>query len=157
MNMPELAKRGKALSPRTLFPSLREEMDRMGRLFEEFFGQGELAPSAGAIWGPPMDITETEDKVRVMADLPGINPEELDISISDNILTVRGEKKEEREEQGEYPYSAERRYGSFSRSIDLPCSVDPNQVNANYHNGVLKIEMQKSPEIRRKKISVTAR
>jgi HSP20 family protein len=151
---PELTRHGRYLAtPRTLFPSLRDEMDRLSRMFDEFFGREELAPSL-TMWGPPMDVAETDDKVMVRADIPGIDPKELDISISGDVLTVKGEKKEEKEEKGEAYFCSERRYGAFSRTIDLPTNVDPEKIDASYHNGVLKIEMKKLPEAKRKKIQV---
>lgn len=153
---PELTRRrGREMMPRpftSLFPSIREQMDRMSRMFDELLGTEEMGTLA--MWSPPLDIAETDDKVIVTADLPGIKPDNLDISVSENMLTMRGEKEEEREEEGRYSHFRERRYGSFSRSIELPSDVDSERVNATYRNGVLKIEMQKLPERARKKISV---
>jgi len=135
-----------------MFPSLREQMDRMSRMFDEFFGLEEGMPSA--IWAPPLDIMETEDKIVATTELPGINPDDLDISITDNVLTVKGEKKEEKQAEGGYAYCCERQYGEFRRSVELPSSVDSDKVNASYRNGVLRIEMQKSAEVKRKKIPI---
>ena len=151
----ELSRWGKGfkMSPRSMSSFFREEMDRMGRLFDEFFGR-EGTTSLSKMWGPPLDIAETEDKVMVKAELPGIDPGALDISISEDILTIKGEKKEEKEEKGEYYSCCERQYGEFSRSVGLPAGVNKDTINASYHNGVLKIEMQKMPEAKRKKISV---
>lgn len=137
-----------------MFPSLREQIDRMSRMFDEFFGLEEGMSSS--IWAPPLDITETEDKVVATTELPGIRPEDRDISISDNMLAIRGEKKEERETAEEYAYCCERQYGEFRRSVELPSTVDSDRVNANYRNGVLRIEMQKSSEQKRKKIPIKA-
>ncbi|MEW6379492.1 MAG: Hsp20/alpha crystallin family protein [bacterium] len=153
---PELARRrGREMMARpmsSLFPSIREQMDRISRMFDELFGMEEMGPMA--MWSPPLDISETNDKVIVTADLPGIKPDNLEISVSENMLTMRGEKEEEREEEGKYSFCRERRYGSFSRSIELPTDVNSDKVNATYRNGVLKIEMQKLPERARKKIAV---
>jgi len=148
-------RRGRELMPKplsTMFPSLRDQVDRMSRMFDEFFGSEEGMSSA--IWAPPLDITETEDKVVATTELPGIRPEDLDISLSDNVLTIRGEKKETKQTEGEYAYCCERQYGEFRRSMELPSSVDSDKVNASYHNGVLRIEMQKSAELKRKKIPI---
>jgi HSP20 family protein len=138
----------------TMFPSLHEQVSRMSRMFEEFFGPEVEMPSG--IWAPPLDISETEDRVVATTELPGVKPEDLDISISDNMLTIRGEKKEEKEISGGYSYCCERQYGEFRRSVELPTSVDSDKVNASYRNGVLRVEMQKSGEQKRKKISIKA-
>lgn len=145
----ELSKRGGGwMRQRSILPALSEEIDRMGRMFNEFFGREEMTPMA--MWGPPMDVSETEDKVIVKADLPGIDPHGLDISVTEDMLTVKGEKKEEKEEKGEYYYSSERKCGEFSRSVRLPSTVDQDKINATYNNGVLRVEMQKVAEARKK-------
>lgn len=152
----ELSRLGKGfkLTPRYMSSFFRDEMDRMGRLFDEFFGREGAAAPLSQMWGPAIDISETEDKVIVKAELPGIDPAALDISVSEDILTIKGEKKEEKEEKGEYYSCCERQYGEFSRSVGLPTGVNKDTINAAYHNGVLKIEMQKMPQAKRKKISV---
>jgi HSP20 family protein len=159
--MPQLTRRarerGRELmmaAPRSLTPFFREQFDRMSRRFDEFFGREEAAHPMARMWGPPMDIKETEHKVMVSVDIPGLKPEDIDISTSENILTVKGEKREEKEEKGEHAYASERRYGAFHRSVELPCLIDPDKVDASYHNGVLRIEMQKIPEPHRRKIQV---
>ncbi|MEW5805068.1 MAG: Hsp20/alpha crystallin family protein [bacterium] len=154
----ELSRRpGRELMARSLssmFPPLREQMERMSRMVDEFFGPMEGMRSA--MWSPSLDITETEDKVTATVELPGIRPEDMDISISDNILTIRGEKREERKAEEGYAYCCERQYGEFRRSVELPSSVNSERVNATYRNGILTIEMPKSEEMKRKKISIRA-
>ncbi|MEK6634865.1 MAG: Hsp20/alpha crystallin family protein, partial [Planctomycetota bacterium] len=81
-------------------------------------------------------------------------PKEIDISIQGDTLTIKGEKKEEKEEKGKNYYRMERRYGSFSRSVDLPNSVNPNKVSAEYKNGVLEINLQKKEEVKPTQITV---
>ncbi|MCL6583563.1 MAG: Hsp20/alpha crystallin family protein [bacterium] len=150
-----LRRRGRELMPRPIgsfFPSLREQMDRMSRMIDEFFGMEEFGPPV--MWAPPIDISETDHQVIATVDLPGVKPEDIDVSVSEDTLTIRGEKQEEREEEGRYTHFRERRYGSFSRTVELPASVDSERVNATYRNGVLRIEMQKSAERARKKIPI---
>lgn len=140
----ELIRRGERWrGPQSVLPVLREEIDRMSRMFDEFFGSEEMAPMP--IWGPPIDVSETDDKIIVRSELPGIDIQELDINATEDALTIKGAKKEETTEKGEHYYSSERRYGEFSRSVRLPSHVDKDRIDASYHNGVLKIEMQKTP------------
>ncbi|SMC23925.1 HSP20 family protein [Desulfacinum hydrothermale DSM 13146] len=125
--------------------------DWMDRFFDE------MLPS---VWGedrpmvPAFDVSETEDKIVVKADLPGVEAKDLDISITDNVLTVKGEKKQEKEEKGESYHRVERRFGSFARSIALPADVKSEGVEAVYRDGVLRIEIPKSERSRQKKIAV---
>jgi HSP20 family protein len=90
----------------------------------------------------------------VKAELPGIDPKEIDISIRGDMLTIRGERKKEEEKKGENYHRVERSYGSFSRCVRLPAEVDPNKVDAKYKDGILKIEMAKTKEAATKKIEV---
>ncbi|MGQ3686366.1 MAG: Hsp20/alpha crystallin family protein [Candidatus Loosdrechtia sp.] len=136
-------------------PTISSLQGEMNRMFDRFFkgwDLSELGLDTGA-W-VPIDLSETADSVIVKAEVPGIDPKEIDISIQDSILTIKGEKKEEKEEKGKTFYRIERRYGSFSRSIDLPASIDPNKVTAEYKNGVLEITLAKKEEVKPKQISV---
>ncbi|MEX2113036.1 MAG: Hsp20/alpha crystallin family protein [Pirellulales bacterium] len=143
------------LSPATGF---RTEMDR---LFDSFFSDvptvwGDRGWPAMA-WQPAMDVEETDKQVLVRAELPGVTPDDLDVSIQHGALVISGEKKEseERKESG-YLYQ-ERRYGSFRREIALPTAVDEQNVKAEYKDGVLHISLEKSQEALPKKIQVTAK
>ena len=107
-------------------------------------------------WALALDVAETEDKFIVKASLPGINPDELDITFTDNVLTIKGEIKEEQDiEEGKY-HLRERRYGMFQRSIALPVPVDADKIEATYKDGVLTLSIPKVEEIKPKKISVKA-
>ncbi len=107
-------------------------------------------------WALALDVAETEDKFIVKASLPGINPDDLDITFTDNVLTIKGEIKEEQDiEEGKY-HLRERRYGMFQRSIALPVPVDANKIEAVYKDGVLTLFIPKVEEIKPKKISVKA-
>ncbi|TVM00728.1 MAG: molecular chaperone [Candidatus Brocadia sp. WS118] len=136
-------------------PTISSMQEEMNRMFDRFFKGGESSDfGMTATWAPPLDLSETADKVTVKAEIPGMDPKEIDISIQGDTLIIKGEKKEEKEEKGKNYYRMERRYGSFSRVVDLPASVDTNKVTAECKNGVLEITMQKKEEVKPKQISV---
>ena len=117
----------------------------------------ELMPSMMKEHGemmPAFDISEADDHFVVKADLPGIDPKNLDISLTGNVLTIRGEKKEEREEKNERYYTLERQFGSFSRSFMLPADVKEEGIGASYKDGVLRVNIPKSERAKQKKIPV---
>ena len=95
-------------------------------------------------WAPSLDVSESKDKLIVKTEIAGVDPKEIDIKINGDVLTIKGEKKEEREEKDESYHLMERRYGAFSRSIQLPIEVEEKKIKANYKNGVLKITLPKS-------------
>jgi len=136
---------------------LRAEMDR---LFDNFFREGIgdgfdrlLAPVTGH--GPMLDVTEDEKSITVKADLPGVEPADIDVRVSGDLLTICGEKKEEHEEKRAGYRHTERRFGSFQRSVRLPGEVDPDKVEAEYRHGVLTIRMERAPGTVRKRIAVS--
>ena len=136
-------------------PGMSSIQEVLNWMFDRFFRGGELSEIGTAgMWLPPIDLSETPDKITVKAEIPGMDPKEIDISIQGDTLIIKGEKKEEKEEKGKNYYRMERRYGSFSRSVDLPTSVDTNKVTAECKNGVLEITMQKKEEVKPKQISV---
>lgn len=137
-------------------PTVSSLQSEMNRMLDQFFKGGELSDFGmeSVNWTPPIDLSETNDKFTIKAEIPGIDPKEIDISVNNNTLLIKGEKKEEKEEKGKNYYRMERRYGSFSRSIDLPASVDTNKVSAEYKNGVLEINLQKKEEVKPKQINV---
>jgi HSP20 family protein len=123
--------------------------------FDRFFRELEpVTGGEGRMLTPDFDVSETEDKIIVKSDLPGIDPEDVDISVTGNTLTVRGEKKREEEKKGEHYHRVERRYGSFSRSLALPEYANPDKVDAKYKNGVLRVEIPKTEKAARKKIEI---
>ena len=102
-----------------------------------------------------LDISETEQAVEIRMDLPGVKPKDVDIQVSGNTLTIRGERKEEQhEEKGRNFHRVERRYGSFSRTVTLPCATREDEASAEYHDGVLSIVLPKTEEAKTKKIKV---
>lgn len=135
------------------FSEIRRMEERMNRLWGSSpFSMFEESEA----WTVPLDVREQDGQVVVEASLPGANPDNLDVSIEDGILTIRGETKSEREEQKENYLLKERREGSFYRAVRLPASVDPEQAESDYHDGILKITLPKMPEKQPKKIQVKA-
>ena len=102
----------------------------------------------------PLDVTENEDNFVVKASVPGIDPNDLDITVNADVLTIKGEMKAEQEKQGERYHLRERRWGSFTRSINLPAPVKADAVEADYHNGVLTLTLPKTEEVKPKRITI---
>jgi HSP20 family protein len=129
--------------------------DRMNRLFRGLYSpEGPEEALTTTRFAPPVDIYEDEHNVTLKIEVPGIDEKDIDVRIEDNTLTVRGERKFEKEEKEENFHRVERQYGSFTRSFTLPSSVNPEQVSANYENGVLKIRLAKKAEAKPKQIKV---
>jgi HSP20 family protein len=114
-------------------------------------------PSDEMAWLPPLEMYEKGDKIVVRAEIPGMKEEEIDISVEDNILTVKGEREAESEVKDEDYYRCELSYGRFSRSVALPSKVQAEKVDASYDNGILEITLPKVPEAKPKKIAVKAK
>jgi len=131
----------------------------MDHLFGRFFRGGTLAPF-GEGWGafsPSVDVVETDDEIKVSAELPGLDDKDIEVSLDRGVLTISGEKSEERKEERENYYRAERTYGSFRRAIPLPAKVNEDKVEAVFQKGVLTITLPKAEVVRgRKRISVKA-
>ncbi len=105
-------------------------------------------------WLPSIDVSETKNDIVVKAELPGMDPKDIDISLSDGSLVLKGEKKHEKEEKEENYHFVERSYGSFVRSVHLPAEVKHDKISASYKNGVLKVVLPKSEESKKKEIKV---
>jgi HSP20 family protein len=101
-----------------------------------------------------LDLSETDTAVETKMDLPGVKPEEIEIQLNGNVLTVSGERKEEQEEKGKTYHRLERRVGNFSRSMTLPCPVEEDEVAASYKDGVLSITLPKTDEAKTRKIKI---
>jgi len=133
----------------------------MNRLFEDFFGsRSPLALWSGRDGGPFMpacDIRETEDKVLVDAELPGVDPKDVDIRVEGNSLIIRGERKHEEEKKGKGWHRVERSFGLFERQLELPEYADATKCEATYKNGVLTIELPKKPEAKPRSIKVNVK
>ena len=106
-------------------------------------------------WSVALDVVENEDEYLVKASLPGIDPQDLDITFEDNRLTLKGEVREEKEVDEAHYHLRERRYGSFSRSIKMPSGIESDKIKANYDKGVLELHLPKVEEVKPKKIAIT--
>ncbi len=130
--------------------------DVMDRLMDDGFHR-----PFGGIWDvesiPTMDLYQTADSVVVKMGLPGVKPEDIQISVANGVLTIRGEVKEEKEEKEKTYHLRERRYGSFSRSVSLPSNVSADKSDAEFENGVLTLTLPKAEEAKAKTIVVKAR
>ena len=133
--------------------TLRSMMDRM---FDETFFGPRSDWSEQVNWGLALDVAETGDGFVVKASLPGINPDDLEITYNNNILTIKGQVEEEKDSEERRYHLRERRYGSFSRSITLPSSVKADAIEANYDAGVLTLTLPKMEETKPKRIAVQA-
>lgn len=139
-----------------MFRDLMTFQDRMNRLFEQNLPKGKYEDQGlfeGA-WAPAVDIHETDQAIVLKADLPGVNPNEVDIRIEDNTLYLKGERKMEKETKEENYHRIERSYGSFSRTFILPRTVSAEKISADYKNGVLNITMLKREESKPKQIHI---
>jgi HSP20 family protein len=130
--------------------------NRMNSLFQEYNrnNQGEGDVLSTASFAPPVDIYEDEHKIVLKLEVPGMKESDLDIQLENNVLTVKGERKFEKEEKEENFHRIERRYGSFYRSFTIPNTVNAESVKASYDAGVLKLELEKRAEAKPKQIKV---
>jgi HSP20 family protein len=139
------------LNPRRAELDLRRQISR---LFDDFLPEGWWGEGRGGEWGPVIDIAETPEAVVVKAEVPGVNPKEIEVSVNENTLTLRGEKKDEKEEKGRNFHRIERSYGAFSRTITRPCPVEGTKTEAESKDGVLTITLPKQKAAIPKKIEV---
>lgn len=132
--------------------------DAMSRLFEESFLRPGVFESENTAVLAPIDVYETKDNVVLKAAVPGLKPEDLDISITGDVLTIKGEYKTEEQPEKERNYlRQERRYGSFTRQLTLPTAVDTNNVTASFENGILTLEMPKKEAVKPKSVKIMAK
>lgn len=130
--------------------------DEMSRLFNAFFTRtSDRTEGRTLSWSPLVDISETDDKIKVTAEVPGMKKDDIKISIQDNVLTLKGEKKQEKEEKDKNSHRVERAYGAFERSFSLPASVQTDKVKASYKEGVLTISLPKPEEAKPKEIDIS--
>jgi HSP20 family protein len=128
--------------------------DRMNRLFQDSFGQGREEALTTSSFAPAVDVYEDEHKITLKIEVPGIDEKDIDIRVENNLLTVHGERKFEKEEKEENYRRVERQYGSFTRSFNLPSTVDAESISADYDRGVLKVQLAKKAEAKPKQIKV---
>ena len=126
----------------------------MSSLFENHLHRSAADPEEGWGWRPPVDIYEDPERFVVSAELPGINPDKVDLRVEDNRLTIRGDRNMEFEEKKENYHRIEREYGTFSRTFTLPTTVEPDKIRAEYKHGLLRVTIPKRPEVQPHKIQV---
>jgi len=129
--------------------------DEMDRLFDEYMERFPARREIGErMWSPDVDVHETGNDVVVEAEIPGLDQKDITVSIKDNVLTLKGEKKQEKAIKEANYHRVERSYGSFARSFTLPTGVVADKASATYDNGVLRITLPKSEEVKPKEIAV---
>ena len=137
------------------FRDLRTLQDEVNRLFStnlsRSFGDEGIARGA---WSPTVDIYENSDQIVLEAELPGMNREDFEVTIENNVLTLRGERRFEKKEENDNYHRVERSYGTFSRSFTLPQTVSSENVSAEYKNGVLRVTLKKREEVKARRIEI---
>ena len=135
-----------------------QALRRLNNVLDEAFGTWPFTQDTnGSItssWYPASDVFEDKDAVKIVAELPGVKPEDVKLSLENNLLTIRGEKKQEAEERTERVHRYERSYGTFERAFVLPSTVDGDKISAQYENGVLTIVVPKAERARPREIPV---
>jgi HSP20 family protein len=136
--------------PKDFFSAMRDEMDHVFDQFERGFlrwpSPWRRDVGGSAMISPELDVHENPDAITIEAELPGVDEEDISVTVANGMLTIKGEKKQEKEERNENYYLAERSYGTFQRSLRLPESIDDSKVEAKFAKGVLKITAAKRPE-----------
>ena len=127
--------------------------DRMSRLFGDTFTRSS-GTDGSVTWFPLVDISEEEDRVVLRAEIPGVSKDDIDIRVEGGTITLRGEKKQEKQVDSENAHRVERFYGSFARSFVLPASIKADAIKASYRDGVLEVVLPKSEEAKPRKIEV---
>lgn len=137
------------------FRDLSVLQDRMNRMFEDA-GRGWRGDEAAATtsWSPAVDIYETENEIIVQAELPGVDRKDISLNLEKNVLTLKGERRFEKETKQENYHRIERSYGAFSRSFSIPASVDDDRIRADYKDGILKIALPKKEQVKPKQIQI---
>ena len=129
--------------------------DKMNRLFEDAYSSGSSERDMiSSTWSPSVDIYESEKEIILTAEVPGLSEKDIEIQIEDNSLTIKGERKFEKETQEENYHRIERAYGQFCRTFSLPTHIDQEKIKAEHENGVLKIMMPKKEESKPKSVKI---
>jgi HSP20 family protein len=132
-----------------------QSLRRLTNVLDEAFGTfPEEGRTVTASWYPACDVFEDKDAIKIVAEVPGVTPEDVKISLENNVLTIRGEKKQQAEERTERVHRYERSYGAFERTFVLPSSVDPERIEASYQNGILNVSVPKAERARPREIPV---
>jgi HSP20 family protein len=135
-----------------------QTLRRLNNVLDEAFGtwpfQQDESGAITSAWYPAVDVFEDADAVKIVAELPGVKPEDVKLSLESNTLTIRGEKKQQAEERSERVHRYERSYGSFERAFVLPSTVDGEKISADYRDGVLTVTVPKAERARPREIPV---
>lgn len=142
----------KVLNPPQAVQGFRKEMDR---LFDRLWDRDSLDLSTLGEWTPTLDLIEAKDSFVVKAEIPGVDPKDVHVALQDQVLTIRGEKRQDQEERDEQYYRHERTYGTFTRALRLPMAVDAKLVKATFKNGILMVTMPKATVTNGSSIPVT--
>ncbi len=152
--IPVGSERGVTRAASNPFSALQQEIDRLFEGFSRGFTGFAGFPSRELM--PSMDLSETDNEIEITAELPGLEEKDIQLNIADNVLTIRGEKKNEREETKKDYHLVERSYGSFTRSVQLPDGVNADNIKAVMSKGVLKVTVPKPAPAQTKKIDIKA-
>ena len=139
------------------FREMRSLQDEVNRLFASSFSRTDDNDLMRGAWTPQVDIFENKDQIVLEADLAGMRPEDVNISIENNVLTIHGERKFEKKDEQDNFHRVERSYGSFTRSFTLPQTVTAEGASADFENGILIITLPKAEEVKPKTITVKAK
>jgi HSP20 family protein len=159
MNLKSLIPIGRdrgAVATTNPFMSLQREVDRLFEDFTRGFPTLSTLGNNGSNLMPSIDVTETDKEIEITAELPGLEEKDVQINVADNVITIRGEKKAEKEEKDKNYRLVERSYGSFERTLELPEGVNADAIKANIAKGVLKVTVPKPAPAQSKKIEVKA-
>ena len=139
------------------WPTPLRDFDQVADQINRLFGEPLFGGAESAGWVPRVNVEETKDHLVLTAELPGLRPEDVEIEVENNVLTLRGRKDETREEKDEPRYHVwERRHGTFQRSFSLPRTVAADKIGATFEHGVLRVEMPKAAEAKGRKIEIRA-
>ena len=129
--------------------------DRMSRLYDEVWGRGRREDeSVTGNWMPSVDVKETKDALEISTELAGIDPKDVEVTVENGVLTLKGSRNFEKAVEGETYHRVERAYGSFERSFTLPTNVESDKINATYHHGVLHLTVPKREEAKPRSVAI---
>ena len=137
-------------------PDVYSNLHRLSRMMDEALGGEWNGDTLAAAWTPSCDVFEDKESLRIVVELPGVHPEEVKISLENQVLTIQGEKKQVAEAKSERWHRYERSYGRFERMFTLPGSVDPDRIDAKVEHGLLTVTLPKAERARPREIAVTS-
>lgn len=130
------------------------DLEAMERRMRRMLGRSWPEPETTMDWAPAMDLSETDGELELTVELPGLKPQEVQLNVEDDVLTIRGEKRDEKKKENGKRHVWERSYGAFERGLTLPRGVDETQIKASFKDGVLKVTLPKPPEVKGRKIPI---